>query len=155
MQAEDHVLHSSLESSIDKSPYVNILGDGMIAPVRNDGHPSSQITDDLKPDATVNSTQQDEQAKEVENKRVADADTVPAQSPAAAGSAKQQGEERYADKIRDAIAPVKRSVNKLARYQGRSVWLLAYVALVTSWPLLGSLAFMLFRKKSRNPLSAK
>ncbi|XBI30428.1 hypothetical protein VPH35_054175 [Triticum aestivum] len=154
-KAEDHVLHSSLESSIDKSPYVNILGDGMIAPVGNDGPPSSQITDDLKPDATVNSTQHDEQAKEVENKSVTDADTVPAQSPAAAGYAKQQGEERYVDKIRDAIAPVKRSVNKLARYQGRSVWLLAYVALVTSWPLLGSLAFMLFRKKSRNPLSAK
>ncbi|XP_037407553.1 phospholipase ABHD3-like isoform X1 [Triticum dicoccoides] len=152
-KAEDHVLHSSLESSIDKSPYVNILGDGMIAPVGNDGPPSSQITDDLKPNATVNSTQQDEQAKEVENNSGTDA--VPAQSPAAAGSAKQQGEERYADKIRDAMAPVKRSVNKLARYQGRSVWLLAYVALVTSWPLLGSLAFMLFRKKSRNPLSAK
>ncbi|VAH66481.1 unnamed protein product [Triticum turgidum subsp. durum] len=153
MQAEDHVLHSSLESSIDKSPYVNILGDGMIAPVGNDGPPSSQITDDLKPNATVNSTQQDEQAKEAENNSGTDA--VPAQSPAAAGSAKQQGEERYADKIRDAMAPVKRSVNKLARYQGRSVWLLAYVALVTSWPLLGPLAFMLFRKKSRNPLSAK
>uniref|UniRef100_A0A453G0Z9 AB hydrolase-1 domain-containing protein n=1 Tax=Aegilops tauschii subsp. strangulata TaxID=200361 RepID=A0A453G0Z9_AEGTS len=55
-KAEEHVLHSSLESSIDKSPYVNILGDGMIAPVGNDGPPSSQISDDLKPNATVNST---------------------------------------------------------------------------------------------------
>uniref|UniRef100_A0A453G116 Uncharacterized protein n=1 Tax=Aegilops tauschii subsp. strangulata TaxID=200361 RepID=A0A453G116_AEGTS len=154
-KAEEHVLHSSLESSIDKSPYVNILGDGMIAPVGNDGPPSSQISDDLKPNATVNSTQEDEEAKEVENRSGTDGDAMPAQSPAAAGSTKQQGEERYADKIRDAMAPVKRSVNKLARYQGRSVWLLAYVALVTSWPLLGSLAFMLFRKKSRHPLSAK
>ncbi|GJM92430.1 hypothetical protein PR202_ga08904 [Eleusine coracana subsp. coracana] len=52
-KAQDHVLHSSLESSIDKSPYVNIMEDGMIAPVTNDGtrndsSPSNQTVDEVK-----------------------------------------------------------------------------------------------------------
>ncbi|KAK3162595.1 hypothetical protein QOZ80_1BG0091360 [Eleusine coracana subsp. coracana] len=51
-KAQDHVLHSSLESSIDKSPYVNIMEDGMIAPVTNDGtrndsSPSNQTVDEV------------------------------------------------------------------------------------------------------------
>ncbi|XP_047076523.1 embryogenesis-associated protein EMB8-like isoform X1 [Lolium rigidum] len=155
-KAEDHVLHSLLESSIDKSPYVNFLGDGMVAPATddgpvNDGPPCSQIVNELKLNNGVNDTQQNEHAKEAEIKSGIQVDAVPAQSPA--GSAKQQGEK--ANKIHDAIAPVKRSINRLTRYQGRSVWLLAYISFVTSWPLLGSLAFIVFRKKFRNPFSAK
>ncbi|XP_051226410.1 embryogenesis-associated protein EMB8 isoform X2 [Lolium perenne] len=155
-KTEDHVLHSSLESSIDKSPYVNFLGDGMIAPATddcpvNDGPPCSQIVNELKLNNGVNATQQNEGATEAEIKSGIQVDAVHAQSPA--GSAKQQGEK--ANKIHDAIAPVKRSINRLTRYQGRSVWLLAYISFVTSWPLLGSLAFIVFRKKFRNPFSAK
>uniref|UniRef100_A0ACD5XB78 Uncharacterized protein n=1 Tax=Avena sativa TaxID=4498 RepID=A0ACD5XB78_AVESA len=145
-KAEDHVLHSSLESSIDKSPYVNVLGDGLVAPATDD------VVNELKLDNGVNGTQENEHAKEAENRSGGiEVDAVPAQSPA--GSAKQQGE--MANMIHDAIAPVKRSINRLIRYQGRSVWLLAYIAFVTSWPLLGSLAFIVFRKKFRNPFSAK
>jgi len=107
---------------------------------------------ELKLDNGVNGTQENEHAKEAENRSGGiEVDAVPAQSPA--GSAKQQGE--MANMIHDAIAPVKRSINRLIRYQGRSVWLLAYIAFVTSWPLLGSLAFIVFRKKFRNPFSAK
>lgn len=157
MQAQDHVLHSSLESSIDKSPYVNIMEDGMIAPVTNDGpgnddSPSNQIVNEVKLN-NGDVTQQNEHAKEVETKSSTEVNVTPTQSPA--GSAKQQGEEHYVNKIHDAIAPVKRSINQLTRYQGRSVWLLAYIAFVTSWPLLGSLAFIVFRKKFRNHLPAK
>jgi hypothetical protein len=156
MQAEDHVLHSSLESSIDKSPYVNVLGDGMVAPATNDGPvndgpPCNQIVSELKQKDVVNHTQQNEHAREVENKSGIEADAVSVQTPA--GSAKQQGEK--SNKIHDAIAPVRRSISRLTRYQGRSVWLLAYISFVTSWPLLGSLAFIVFRKKFRSPFSAK
>ncbi|RLN25113.1 embryogenesis-associated protein EMB8-like [Panicum miliaceum] len=53
-KANDHVLHSSLESSIDKSPYVNIMEDGMVAPVTkdgpgdNDGSPSDHEVDGVQ-----------------------------------------------------------------------------------------------------------
>ena len=151
MQAEDHVLHSSLESSIDKSPYVSVLGDGMLAPATDGGPSCNQIVNELKLNNGVNGTQQNEHAKEAENKGGIEVDAVPAQIPA--GCAKQQ--EEKANKIHDAIASVKRSINQLTRYQGRSVWLLAYISFVTSWPLLGSLAFIVFRKKYRNPFSVK
>ncbi|KQK10807.1 hypothetical protein BRADI_2g56310v3 [Brachypodium distachyon] len=153
-KAGDHVLQSSLESSIDKSPYVSIMGDGMVAPVTNDGSdndepPSNQIDNGLKLNNGVNDSQQDEK----DHKSCISVDETPAKTPA--GSAKQQGEEHYANKIHDAIDPVRRSINQLSRYQGKSVGLLAYIAFVTSWPLLGSLALIVFRKKFRKPLSAK
>jgi hypothetical protein len=67
----------------------------------------------------------------------------------------EQREEPYANNIRDAIAPVRRSINQITRSQGKSVWLLAYIAAVTSWPLLGALGFFLFRKRFSNSLLAK
>ncbi|KAF2930923.1 hypothetical protein DAI22_05g171900 [Oryza sativa Japonica Group] len=76
---------------------------------------------------------------------------TPAQGPV--GS--QEQPKQNIDKIQDAIAPVKISINQLIRSQGRSVWLLTYIAFVTSWPFLGALGFILFRKKFRNSLPAK
>jgi uncharacterized protein len=155
MQAQDHVLHSSLESSIDKSPYVNIMEDGMIAPVTNDGTgndgpPSNQTVDEVELSDKAGVIQQNGVYAEKHNEH-----TSGVENESSAISANQQGEEVYTNKLREIIAPVKRSINKMTRYQGRSVWLLAYIAFVTSWPLLGSLAFITFRKKFRNPLRAK
>uniref|UniRef100_A0A0E0FWB3 AB hydrolase-1 domain-containing protein n=1 Tax=Oryza nivara TaxID=4536 RepID=A0A0E0FWB3_ORYNI len=155
-KAQDHILHSSLESSIDKSPYVNVMEDGMIAPVTDDGPcdditPSHQVND-IKQD-NGDFTQQNEHTREVDDKNITEVNAMPSQSPEQ--SAGQQVEEHYVGKFHEAIAPVKRSINQLTRYQGKSVWLLAYIAFVTSWPLLGSLAFIAFRKKFRNNLLAK
>ncbi|TVU36374.1 hypothetical protein EJB05_18306, partial [Eragrostis curvula] len=154
-KAQDRVLHSSLESSIDKSPYVNIMEDGMVAPVTNDdtgndGSPSNQKVDEVELSDTVGVIEQNERFPQKHIER-----TSGVESKTPAGSADQQREDTYSNKLREIITPVKRSINQLTRYQGRSVWLLAYIAFVTSWPLLGSLAFITFRKKIRNPLRAK
>ncbi|KAJ1286430.1 hypothetical protein BS78_03G351100 [Paspalum vaginatum] len=154
-KANDHVLHSSLESSIDKSPYVNIMEDGMVAPATKDGpggdgSPLNQAADEeqlsngecVKPQNEASAVKHNEHTNGVGN-----------ESPAGPGN--QQGDGTTNNKLHEIIAPVKRSINQLTRYQGRSVWLLAYIAFVTSWPLLGSLAFITFRKKFRNPLRAK
>jgi hypothetical protein len=71
------------------------------------------------------------------------------------GGSQEQREEPYANKICEAIGPVKKSINQLSRSQGRSVWLLAYIALVTSWPLLGALGFFFFKKRFSNSLLAR
>jgi len=155
MQANDHVLHSSLESSIDKSPYVNIMEDGMVAPVtkdgpgNNDGSPSDHEVG-VQLSNGVGGRQQLEVSGEKHNEQVSGAGN---ESPA--GSANRQGDDIYSNKLHEIIAPVQRSINQLTRHQGRSIWLLAYIAFVTSWPLLGSLAFITFRKKFINPLQAK
>ncbi|CAL4960236.1 unnamed protein product [Urochloa decumbens] len=155
-KANDHVLHSSLESSIDKSPYVNFMEDGMVAPVtkdgpgNDDGSPSNHEIDGVQLSNRVGGRQQLEVSGEKDDEHASGSGNGSTAVPA-----NRQGDGTNSNKLHEIIAPVKRSINQLARYQGRSIWLLAYVAFVTSWPLLGSLAFITFRKKFRNPLRAK
>lgn len=130
------------------------MEDGMVAPVTNDGpgnddSPSNHTVDEVELSDKMGVKQQNEESIEKHNEH---ASGVESKSPA--GSANHQGEDTYSNKLHEVITPVKRSINQLTRYQGRSVWLLAYIAFVTSWPLLGSLAFITFRKKFRNLLRA-
>lgn len=49
--------------------------------------------------------------------------------------------------LHDIIAPVKKCMHQLSRQNMRSVWLLAYIAIVTSWPLVGSALSFVFKRK--------
>jgi uncharacterized protein len=147
-------LLSSLESSIDKSPYVNLMEDGMVAAVTkdgpsNDGSPLNHAADEQLSNEAGGGQQNVVSALNHNENSIGVGNDSPAEP------VKQQGDDIHSNKLHEIIAPVKRSMSQLTRYQGRSVWLLAYIAFVTSWPLLGSLAFITFRKKSRNPLRAK
>ncbi|GJM88680.1 hypothetical protein PR202_ga04771 [Eleusine coracana subsp. coracana] len=137
--AQEHGLHTSLESSIDKSPYVNFMEDGMVAAVTKDGH-DNENTGEIQ-----------NEHDSVENRNSSQGNVV--LDTGHEGSQEQQ--ELDVNKIRDVIAPAKRSLNQLIRSQGRSVWLLAYIAIVTSWPFLRTLGFFLFRKRFRNFVAAK
>lgn len=57
-------------------------------------------------------------------------------------------------KALDVLAPVKRCLNLLSSQNRWSMWLIAYIAIVTSWPLLGSAFNIFFRKKLKNVLPA-
>ncbi|XP_073000260.1 embryogenesis-associated protein EMB8-like [Typha latifolia] len=136
-------LHSSLESSIDKSPYVNIMGDGLISAVTNDGKDNEDIMDDqtfadAEPDNTLTVLERNVSSTE--------ANTDLVHCPDHSSGEK---EEIHKETTCDPISPLRKSVNQLSRRQGRSMWLLAYVAIVTTWPLLGSLVFSIFKKKFR------
>nr|CAB3465139.1 unnamed protein product [Digitaria exilis] len=158
-------LHSSLESSIDKSPYVNFMEDGMVAAVTNDGPDNddylhNQIVDEIKSDGMV-AIQQNEHTGEIHNENdsggVGDKNNSEHIVTSVQGHEEnhKQREEPCANDIGDVVAPVRRSINQITRSQGKSVWLLAYIAVVTSWPLLRALGFFLFRKRSSNSLLAK
>jgi uncharacterized protein len=130
------------------------MEDGMIAPVTsddtcNDGSPANQ-TVEVELNDKVGVIQQNEVSTEKHNEH-----TSGAEKKSSVGSTNQQGDDTYSNKLREIIAPVKRSINQQTRYQGWSVWLLAYIAFVTSCPLLGSLAFITFRKRIRNSLRAQ
>eukprot|EP00257_Ricinus_communis_P027069 XP_025014483.1 embryogenesis-associated protein EMB8 isoform X2 [Ricinus communis] len=56
-------------------------------------------------------------------------------------------------KTSDTTAHVRRYVNQISKQNRGSVWLLAFIAVVTGWPLLGS-ALIICRKKLRNILPA-
>ncbi|KAI5019342.1 hypothetical protein ZWY2020_044230 [Hordeum vulgare] len=150
-KTQEHGLQSPLESSIDKGPYVNLMEDGMVAAVTNE---DTNIQDSLDKqiaretrgsDGKVDVQQtgitrglHDESQSAEMNTGSSEDNVAPAKGPA---ESQEQREELSADKIRDVIAPVKKSINQLIKSQGRSVWWLAYIAVVTSWPLLGTLGF--------------
>jgi hypothetical protein len=152
MQTQEQGLQYSLESSIDKGPYVNLMGDGMVAAVRNEdtnihGSLVNQFVGETEHSGGSVDVQ-GERHSAVKNTSSSEDNVTLAQS--CVGS-QEQREELSTDKIQDAIAPVKKSMNQLIRSQGRSLWWLAYIAVVTSWPLLS----ILYGKKFRNSLLAK
>ncbi|KAG2627290.1 hypothetical protein PVAP13_3KG123701 [Panicum virgatum] len=164
-KAQEHGLHSSLESSIDKSPYVNFMEDGMVAAVTNEGPDNidsldNQIVGEIELSDGMVAIQQNEHNGEIQNENysgMGDKNNSEGNVTSVQGHEgnHRQREGPYANNIGDAIVPVRRSINKLTRSQGKSVWLLAYIAVVTSWPLLGTLGFFLFRKRFSNSLLAK
>ncbi|KAK3135484.1 hypothetical protein QOZ80_5BG0419530 [Eleusine coracana subsp. coracana] len=162
-KAQEHGLHTSLESSIDKSPYVNFMEDGMVAAVTKDSHDNDdslhrQIVGETNLNDGTAAIQQNENIGEIQNEH----DSVEKRNssqgnvvPDRGHEGSQEQQELNLNKIHDAIAPAKRSLNQLIQSQGRSVWLLAYIAIVTSWPLLRTLGFFLFRKRFRSFVGAK
>ncbi|KAG1328039.1 embryogenesis-associated protein EMB8 [Cocos nucifera] len=144
-------LHSSLESSIDKSPYVNIMEDGMVAAMKN-GVGSSNTLD--LPDDKINHDTRSENdfavSGQIEPITEASTDPVHEVSPS---SVEKTENENYSKLIHDVTGPMKRSINQLSRCCGTSIWLLAYIAIMTSWPLVGTL-LNIFRRKFRGSLPA-
>lgn len=51
-------------------------------------------------------------------------------------------------------SPLVRTLNQLSRATKTSVWLLTYIAIVTSWPWIGSALGSLFRGKIKRGLPA-
>uniref|UniRef100_A0ACD5U221 Uncharacterized protein n=1 Tax=Avena sativa TaxID=4498 RepID=A0ACD5U221_AVESA len=154
-KTQEHGLQSPLESSIDKGPYVNLMGDGMVAAVTNeDDSLANQIESEMEHSDDTIAVQQNRITKVLqgechgENTSSSEDNVTHAQSRI---GSQEQREELSTDKIQDAIAPVKKSMNRLIRSQGRSLWWLAYIAVVTSWPLLR----ILYGKKLRNSLPVK
>lgn len=45
------------------------------------------------------------------------------------------------------IVPLMNRVDQLSRYSRKSVWLLAYIAIVTTWPLLGPALLLSIKKR--------
>ncbi|OAY82863.1 embryogenesis-associated protein EMB8 [Ananas comosus] len=139
-------LHSSLESSIDKSPYVNIMEDGMVAAVSNDAAENKDSTEDQ----TTHETKPEDFAAAVGEQHETGIDASTNSNHCTVNSLEEKEEKGEAKNVNEAIAPLRRSVNQLSRRHGRSMWLFAYIAVVSSWPLLGSLLFIVFRKKFMN-----
>ncbi|KAJ7969715.1 embryogenesis-associated protein EMB8 [Quillaja saponaria] len=133
----------SLESSIDHSPYVNVSEDGMVAPLGND-----LTRNNVKAVPELQSVQH-----EIANERGPDEKgNEKDQLVIEANSDNSPG--RHADSVQhakpvDLIAPFKRCLGQLSQ-QRWSFWLLAYIAITTSWPLVGSALQIVFRKKLRD-----
>ncbi|RRT50656.1 hypothetical protein B296_00051592 [Ensete ventricosum] len=126
IKTPNHGLHCSLESAIDKGPYVNIMEDGMVAAMTSEG-PDHRTKEELHDDVLCHVDEPEDETIEAES---------------------------ITKTIHDVTAPVKRSINQLLQHYDISMWLLAYIAIITTWPLLGSALSIVFKRKLRGVLPA-
>ncbi|KAL9449445.1 hypothetical protein AB3S75_011389 [Citrus x aurantiifolia] len=136
-------LHLSTESSIDQGPYLNVSEDGMVAAVGNEQTRNSIVGDHQTNSEMVLDNEQDEQLTGAKSDAVPNTDRTcepPANTPDT--------------ELRNLTASVTSCLNQLSQRNKRSMWLLAYVAIITTWPLVGSALRYIFGKKRKNVLSA-
>lgn len=126
-----------LESSIDQGPYVNVTEDGMVTAVGN--------------------SQQDNVATDINNK---DTDHIKKNDDAISYEERSdlttEGTHSKIDlkqpsdhNVNDLVFPVRRQIDQLSRHGRNSIWLLAYIGVITTWPYVGS-ALVFLKKKFQN-----
>lgn len=131
-------LHPVAEPSIDQGPYVNVAEDGMIAAVSNE-----LKTDDVAEDSSDLHEQTAEMAQDSKEQLE---ESVPNHVP----SIPEQASSTCNAACQSATSLIKRQLDQLSRYSRRSMWFLAYVAIATSWPLVGSALYFFFKRKTKS-----
>ncbi|KAI8550822.1 hypothetical protein RHMOL_Rhmol06G0137300 [Rhododendron molle] len=144
--------HSSLESSIDQGPYINLTG-GMVAAMGNElvtndvveiEHlPKVQKSHDIVPEEIILDSKEGEvPIRANPNFR----NTVPRSSKQPEGAKGRNSVE--------STNPIRRCWNQLFQQNRISMWLLGYIAIVSTWPLVGAALHFVFKKKLRSVLPA-
>ncbi|KAK6116621.1 hypothetical protein DH2020_049620 [Rehmannia glutinosa] len=132
-KAENLGPHSAImQSSIDQGPYLNVA-DGMVAAMGNE-------TSEEKNDHD----QKNEIVSVTENHAFTNV-----RKPDFATNAGEDG----ADSKRSSF--VERCVYQLSRQNNKSIWLLAYIAIISSWPIVGAAFGYFFKRKLKRALPAK
>lgn len=140
---------SSLDSSIDQGPYVNIAEDGMVAAVGNEQAKENRTEDVLEQQKTHKRKTNEMVSGEQDDHMIR-----PEPCSAEIVQSSEQATRRQDSKPFDVITPVRRCLDLLSQQSRWSFWLLVYVSIVTSWPLVGSALQIVFRKKLRNVFPA-
>ena len=145
-QVQNSGAQSSL-ASIDQGPFVNVAEDGMVAAISNEQMrvgEAEETSESQKSnhgiDEIVSVVEQDVQTSQPKPNFLANTPSPTLSQATSIQDAKPP----------DVLAPVKRCLDLLSSQNRCSIWLLAYIAIVTSWPLLGSAFNIVFRKKLRN-----
>lgn len=129
------------ESSIDQAPYVHVKEDGMVSAASDEVAEievrRQENMDQNKNEDTVTAEQNVQEKQNTKSELT--------QPPEVARSPERD--------ISDIIAPVKRCLNQLSRQNRKSLWLLAYIALITTWPVVGSALSVFLRKRFQNLFS--
>ncbi|CAN0880648.1 Embryogenesis-associated protein EMB8 [Linum grandiflorum] len=129
-----------LESKIDQGPFINVVDDGTVAAVADILKDDTAAANDTSNVDHTTGKEDSEEKEESSNKDVATPKKMdPGNSP----------ESPFDRKLSDVIKPIKRQITKLRRHSRTSIWLLAYIAIVSTWPVLGSGLLFYLKKKSR------
>ncbi|OMO75197.1 hypothetical protein CCACVL1_16294 [Corchorus capsularis] len=131
-------LPGPLESSIDQGPYVNVTEDGMVAAVGNE--PRDPVQEDMPNEHMVQSKKDDDTNQE-KGTSVGLTD-----KPYPEKHLMQQPDQN----VKDLIAPVQRRVDQLSRRSRQSIWLMAYIAIITTWPFVGSVLLSVLKRRFKS-----
>ncbi|KAL0360123.1 UNVERIFIED_CONTAM: Embryogenesis-associated protein [Sesamum radiatum] len=140
-KAESLAPHSALtQSSIDQGPYLNVA-DGMVAAMGNE-----------RTDGAINETAEENKdhgqiASGTENHPF-----TSGRKSNSATDASQSSEDGVDSKGSGIVA---RCLYQLSRQNNKSVWLLAYIAIVSTWPLVGAALGFFFGRKLKRALPGK
>ncbi|KAH7860024.1 hypothetical protein Vadar_008259 [Vaccinium darrowii] len=142
--------HASLETSIDQGPYINLTG-GMVAAMGNE-----LVTNDVvdMEDLSEGQKSHDRVTEEIvldsrEGQLLAG---VNPNFPYSVPSSSKQSEGAKGSNSLELSNPIRRCLNKLFRQNRTSIWLLGYIAIVSTWPLLGAALQFVFKKKLKSVL---
>ena len=136
-----------LATSIDQGPYVNVTEDGMVAALNNE-----PTTDNVEELHVTQNTHHDTHDR-VPEEEVNEQDELEANAKLGDSSGMAQTTSAHNAMLHDVITPFKRYLGQLSRQSRWSMWLLVYIAITTSWPLVGSALHVVFGKKLRDTLT--
>ncbi|KAK8567810.1 hypothetical protein V6N12_006383 [Hibiscus sabdariffa] len=128
-------LPKPLQSSIDQAPYLNVTGDGMVTAVGNE--PRHVLQEDTPNEHTIHGNK-DESAISDNRAHFELTDKI---------NSDEQIKQKVEKNVKDLIFPVQVRIDKLSRRSRQSIWLLAYIAIVTTWPFVGSLIVSVLKKR--------
>lgn len=137
LQVQESTVPAPSESLIDQGPYVNVVGDGMVAAAGTVAMNNVAEEAPNEPLAELNEHDQDVSLETEKDDRVVgeilnENNLIPpAQQPV---------------NVDEKIVPMRRQIDQLSRYTRISIWLLAWIAFSTTWPWLG-FALTLFLKR--------
>ncbi|KAI3972927.1 hypothetical protein MKX01_019585 [Papaver californicum] len=147
-KVQNPIQHSPLETSIDQGPYVTVTEEGMVSAVGNE--PTSPIVNESDNQETAERETRNIVVDTHESEREDETKTDPICETS--DPCKQDMPSNHDAKLLDISAPLKRCIQQLSRRSKTSMWLLAYIAVMTTWPMLGPDIFLLFKRKLKSVL---
>ncbi|EXB57388.1 hypothetical protein L484_016441 [Morus notabilis] len=143
---------SSLDSTIDQGPFVSVAEDGMVAAMGNERKDDDTVEEVSEPQRSVHS----EKTQMVSNTGLIDEQSTQQKSGFVPTIEQTSVQVTAVQDAKPVVATysVKRCLDILRRQNRYSIWLLAYIAIISSWPFLGSALRVLSRKRLRNVLPA-
>ncbi|KAL0412758.1 UNVERIFIED_CONTAM: hypothetical protein Sradi_1477500 [Sesamum radiatum] len=129
------------DPSINRAPYVHVKEDGMVSAANNQvAEIEVRHQENMDENKSEDTVPAEPNIQEKQNTKV-----ELTQPPDVARSPERD--------ITDIVAPVKRCLNQLSRQNRKSLWLLAYIAILTTWPVVGSALSVFLRKRFQDLLS--
>ncbi|XP_019453649.1 PREDICTED: embryogenesis-associated protein EMB8-like isoform X2 [Lupinus angustifolius] len=137
-------------SSIDQGPYVNVTEDGMVAALNKE--PTMDNVEELHAIQDAHHETHDRVPEEKVNEQNELVTNAKSGDSSGDSSGAAQTSSTHDAMVLDVIKPLKRYAGQLSRQSRWSFWLLVYIAITASWPLVGSALYFVFGKKLRDIL---